>query len=188
MENKKKLLSKILYRSSHRGTKEMDILLGNFVKKYINILNDQELNDLSVLLNCEDSILYNWYFNNLKHEGLDENKLRLTIKNLNDSNNTIEYYVRENINSNSNYIKSNSTCIIKRNFFQQPHEIIFRSLSDILRKIGKKYYSSRGKSLDQVVKKIKSKKFSKTTLAGCIIEKINNSLVIYQENRKKSQN
>ena len=80
MENKKKLLSKILYRSSHRGTKEMDILLGNFVKKYINILNDQELNDLSVLLNCEDSILYNWYFNNLKHEDIPENKITQMLK------------------------------------------------------------------------------------------------------------
>ena len=80
MENKKKIINKILYRSTHRGTKEMDILLGNFVKKYINILNDQELNDLSVLLNCEDSILYNWYFNNLKHEDIPENKITQMLK------------------------------------------------------------------------------------------------------------
>ena len=80
MENKKKIINKILYRSTHRGTKEMDILLGNFVKKYINTLNDQELNDLSILLNCEDSILYNWYFNNLNHELIPVNKITRLLK------------------------------------------------------------------------------------------------------------
>ena len=35
MKNKKDLKNQILYRSMHRGTKEMDIILGNFVKKYI---------------------------------------------------------------------------------------------------------------------------------------------------------
>ena len=30
------LKKKILYRSEYRGTKEMDLLLSNFVKKYIN--------------------------------------------------------------------------------------------------------------------------------------------------------
>ena len=80
MENKKEKINKILYRSSHRGTKEMDILLGNFVKKYINTLNDQELNDLSILLNCEDSILYNWYFNNIKNEDIPINKITQMLK------------------------------------------------------------------------------------------------------------
>ena len=80
MENKKEKINKILYRSSHRGTKEMDILLGNFVKKYIDEFNDQELNELSKLLNCEDSILYNWYFNNLNHELIPVNKITRLLK------------------------------------------------------------------------------------------------------------
>tara|TARA_B100001250_G_scaffold408764_1_gene431752 strand:+ start:362 stop:616 length:255 start_codon:yes stop_codon:yes gene_type:complete len=80
MENKKEKINKILYRSSHRGTKEMDILLGNFVKKYIDELNDQELHDLSELLNYEDSILYNWYFNNLNHELIPVNKITRLLK------------------------------------------------------------------------------------------------------------
>ena len=126
--------------------------------------------------------------NNLKQEGLDENKLKLTISNLSDSNSAIEHFVRENINLNSSYSKSNLTYIIRANFFAQPHEVIFRSLSNILKKVGKKYYSSRGKSLNQMIKRIKSKKFNKATISGCIIEKISNSLIIYKENRKKSQN
>ena len=81
MENKKKIINKVLYRSTHRGTKEMDILLGNFVKKYIDTFNDKELGDLSELLNCEDSILYNWYFNNVNHELIPVNKIAGMLKN-----------------------------------------------------------------------------------------------------------
>ena len=37
---------KILYLSQHRGIKEMDLLLGNFVEKYINVFNEKELEEL----------------------------------------------------------------------------------------------------------------------------------------------
>ena len=33
MDNKKSIKKQIIYRSTHRGTKEMDLLLGEFVKK-----------------------------------------------------------------------------------------------------------------------------------------------------------
>ena len=51
------LKKKILYRSEHRGTKEMDLLLSNFVKKYINSLNERELCELELLLNIDDDVL-----------------------------------------------------------------------------------------------------------------------------------
>ena len=41
MPIKEILKKQIIYRSMHRGTKEMDLLLGNFVKKHINELNDE---------------------------------------------------------------------------------------------------------------------------------------------------
>ena len=34
--NTEDLKKKIIYRSTYRGTKEMDVLLGSFTKKYIN--------------------------------------------------------------------------------------------------------------------------------------------------------
>ena len=40
MTNKEILKKQIIYRSTHRGFKEMDLLLGNFVKKYINKFNE----------------------------------------------------------------------------------------------------------------------------------------------------
>ena len=52
------LKKKIIYRSIYRGTKEIDMLLGSFVKKYINILKDKELIYLSDLLKVDDENLY----------------------------------------------------------------------------------------------------------------------------------
>jgi len=62
MTNKENLKKQIIYRSTHRGTKEMDILLGNFVTKYINVLKDSQLNELKKILLIEDDILMKWYF------------------------------------------------------------------------------------------------------------------------------
>jgi len=59
------LKKKIIYRSTYRGTNEMDNLLGSFTKKYINKLNNEDLIDLEKLLNIDDRNLYNFY-NNLK--------------------------------------------------------------------------------------------------------------------------
>ena len=63
MDNLNILKKKIIYRSEHRGTKEMDLLLGNFVKKYVNSLSENELCELESLLNIDDEILHKWYLN-----------------------------------------------------------------------------------------------------------------------------
>tara|TARA_Y100001970_G_scaffold36977_1_gene45634 strand:- start:5172 stop:6221 length:1050 start_codon:yes stop_codon:yes gene_type:complete len=122
--------------------------------------------------------------NNLKKEGLDENKLRIVIKNLSASNVALDYYTDKNMISNSILFKKNMY-ILSSNFLDMPHEIIFRSLSTILKTVGKKYYASRGKSIDHLIKALKSKNFKRTTLSGCIIEKISNSVKIYPEIIKK---
>ena len=58
------LKKKLLYRSSYRGTKEMDILLGSFVKKYINELNFEQLLDLEKFLELDDEVILDYYNNN----------------------------------------------------------------------------------------------------------------------------
>ena len=65
MINIDELKKKIIYRSNYRGTKEMDKLLGAFVKKYINDLSDDDLVKLEKLLDIDDSNLYN-FLNGLK--------------------------------------------------------------------------------------------------------------------------
>ena len=67
-------------------------------------------------------------------------------------------------------------------FFDQPEEIIFRSISKILVEIGKKKNYARGKKITNLINDINSNtKFKKTSLSGCILEKINNSIVISRE-------
>ena len=62
MTNKETLKKQIIYRSTHRGSKEMDILLGSFVKKYIDHFSDNDLQNLHDLLSIEDEILHRYYF------------------------------------------------------------------------------------------------------------------------------
>ena len=119
--------------------------------------------------------------NYLKSEGLNLQKLKLTINNLSDSYFTINYYVKENIKCNSKYKKHKKYYILNGNFFNQPHEIVFRSLIILLKKIGKKYYPPRGKSVVQLLLKFESGQIKKINISGCILEKINNSFIIYEE-------
>ena len=80
MKNKRNLINQIIYRSTHRGTKEMDIILGNFVKKYINKFNNSELSDLHTILNYDDKILYQWYFEKHNNKFIKNNKIMKMLK------------------------------------------------------------------------------------------------------------
>ena len=66
------LKKKLLYRSSYRGTKEMDILLGSFVKKYINELNFEQLLDLEKFLELDDEVILDYYNNNSNNKKVDK--------------------------------------------------------------------------------------------------------------------
>ena len=57
------LKKKIIYRSSYRGTKEMDLLLSSFVSNIINTLSFEELKKLDIFLNCSDEDISNFYLN-----------------------------------------------------------------------------------------------------------------------------
>jgi antitoxin CptB len=80
MKNKELLKKQIIYSSMHRGFKEMDLLLGNFVKRYINELKTSDLVDLKNLLILEDEMIYNWYFKK-KDEIICQNKVTKLLKN-----------------------------------------------------------------------------------------------------------
>ena len=65
----------------HRGIKEMDLLLGNFVKKNIDKLNNNELKDLEKLLFIEDEIIYKWYFEKNSNNAIPNTKVSMMLKN-----------------------------------------------------------------------------------------------------------
>ena len=56
-QNKEDIKNKIIYRSSYRGTKEMDILMTSFVKSIINELDYNQLIQLDKFVNLDDEIL-----------------------------------------------------------------------------------------------------------------------------------
>ncbi len=81
MINTDELKKKIIYRSNYRGTKEMDKLLGTFVKTYIDNLNEKDLINLEKLLDIDDTNLYNFY-NNLKTDfEIENNSVTSLFKN-----------------------------------------------------------------------------------------------------------
>lgn len=51
---------RLRYRSHHRGTKEMDMLLGRFAERYLDGFGVTELADYEALLNEQDQDLYDW--------------------------------------------------------------------------------------------------------------------------------
>ena len=75
------LKKKIIYRSEYRGTKEMDLLLGNFVKKYINIFPINDLHDLYKLLDISDEDLTKSILNKDPSVKLPNNNVINLLKN-----------------------------------------------------------------------------------------------------------
>ena len=67
-QNKEDIKNKIIYRSSYRGTKEMDILMTSFVKSIINELDYNQLIQLDKFINLDDEILKSLKNKELKHK------------------------------------------------------------------------------------------------------------------------
>lgn len=49
---------KLMFRAWHRGTKEMDILLGGFAEAYIDEMSENELDAFEALLHIPDQDFY----------------------------------------------------------------------------------------------------------------------------------
>ena len=81
MSNKLEILKKrLIYRALYRGTKEMDILLRNFVNKYINEFDETLLKELEKFLNLEDEIILNYYQYDVMDKNIEENKISKIFK------------------------------------------------------------------------------------------------------------
>ena len=80
MKNNATFKKQIIYRSTHRGSKEMDLLIGNFVKTNINFFNDLELQELNKIVHMEDEILQKWYFTKNNENLVPVNKISKMLK------------------------------------------------------------------------------------------------------------
>ena len=116
-----------------------------------------------------------------KDFGLDKNKFQLTIENLKKSDQSIKFYVEKNKRVNSIFDYKKNQLILKENFFDNPHEVIFRSLSDLIYLVGKKPNFVRGKKIENILNKINLRNFKKETLGGCVIKMINRTVILTKE-------
>ncbi len=81
MNNKLEIFKKkLIYRAGHRGTKEMDILLGSFVDKNINLFNERLLDELDKFLKFEDEVILNYYQHDIIKENIDKNEVSKIFK------------------------------------------------------------------------------------------------------------
>ncbi len=51
---------RLIYRSWHRGTREMDLILGRFADLHMAAFSAEELAEYEEILTCSDPDLYNW--------------------------------------------------------------------------------------------------------------------------------
>ena len=51
----------VRFRCWHRGTREMDLLLGRFADQHLAELTDEGLEQLEALIDAPDPQLYAWY-------------------------------------------------------------------------------------------------------------------------------
>ena len=81
---------KILFQSTHRGTKELDTLLGNYVFKHINVLKTKELDYLDVILDFNDTDLFQIL---TKKKEIDKRMNKLFIKKIIQFNQKFNKYI-----------------------------------------------------------------------------------------------
>ncbi|MCF8495315.1 MAG: succinate dehydrogenase assembly factor 2 [Alphaproteobacteria bacterium] len=59
-ETPEKKRKRLIFRSWHRGTREMDLLLGSFADQNVLEFSDKELDEYEALLQHNDPDLYGW--------------------------------------------------------------------------------------------------------------------------------
>jgi len=75
------LIKKLLYRANHRGTKEMDLVIGGFANENLKKLTFEELKEFEILLNFTDKELSSWLVDNIKNIELENFSVSKKIKN-----------------------------------------------------------------------------------------------------------
>jgi len=56
----KNKIKKLSYQSWHRGTRELDFILGQFSDKYLSTFSEKELDEYALILEKNDLDLWDW--------------------------------------------------------------------------------------------------------------------------------
>ncbi len=121
------------------------------------------------------------FISQLSSAGLNKSKFQLTIDNLKRSDQSIRFYVEKNKNFNSTINHKKKELILKKDFFDNSYEVIFRSLSDLIHFLGKKQSPVRGKKIENILKMIENNRLIKETLGGCVIKMVNDTVILRKE-------
>ena len=81
MENRDIWIKKLIYRSKYTGTRETDLLLGNFAEKYLKNLNNDELLSYEKLLISGDPRIWRLSIDIEQSDDEKENIIVELIKN-----------------------------------------------------------------------------------------------------------
>jgi antitoxin CptB len=71
---------RLLYRSWHRGTREIDLILGRFADLHLAGFDDVQLDRYEALLDCSDADLFDWVAGGIAPpETYDHDVMRLLL-------------------------------------------------------------------------------------------------------------
>jgi len=121
------------------------------------------------------------YRKEMEKEGLDTRKIIKTLDNLVSANQALNFYKNKALLKHVSFLKKNKCLINKKIFLEEPTEIIFKSFSDVLSLVSGTYYPPRSKKIINLIGRLKTNKFVKSTLGGCIVEEKDNFILVSQE-------
>ena len=123
------------------------------------------------------------YRKNMEKEGLDTKKIIKTVDNLFSADQALNFYKNKALYKHASFVSKNKCLINKKIFSEEAQEIIFKFFYDILPLVSGTYYPPRSKKVVNLINRLKSDKFAKSTLGGCIIEEKDNFILISKEPR-----
>ena len=125
------------------------------------------------------------YRKKMEKDGLNTSKIAKTVENLVSANQALSFYKNKALYKHVSFVSKNKCLISKRIFQEEAGEIIFKSFSDVLSLVSGTYYPPRSKKVTNLIDRVKTNKFAKCTLGGCIVEKEHNFILISKEMKFK---
>ena len=113
--------------------------------------------------------------------GITDDRILLAIENLGRAKEVINSKTEDLLKQT---LKKDYALLDSNLLFEQPEEIQFKLISEILKKIGKNNYSPRLKSLKNALNRLGAN--SKFTLSNCTIRRFNNKIIIVKEGENTS--
>ena len=168
---------KIIRPLLHLKKKELKYVTKNYFKTYINDPSNADDKFLRVRIRR--------YKKSMEKEGLDTNKIIKTVDNLVIAKQALDHYKKKALYKHASFLSKGKCMISKQIFSDEAEEIIFKSFSDILSLVSGRYYPPRSKKIVNLIGRIRSNNFKKSTLGGCVIEIRNDFISVTKEEKFK---